>query len=67
MSGIQLTLVVIGTGCTGSCKSNYNMIMTTMTPLQIYDKDMFSHEIKSGKEGKAENKNKLIHTENILL
>jgi hypothetical protein len=30
MSGIQLTLVVIGTGYTGSCKSNYHMIMTTM-------------------------------------
>ena len=24
------TLVVIGTDCTGSCKSNYHMIMTTM-------------------------------------
>jgi len=24
------TLVVIGTGCTGICKSNYHMIMTTM-------------------------------------
>jgi hypothetical protein len=47
------TLAVIGTDCIGSYKSNYHMTMTTMTPLQIYDKDMFSHEIKSGKEGKA--------------
>ena len=29
MSGFELTvLVVIGTDCTGSCKSNYHMIMT---------------------------------------
>ena len=27
------TLVVIGTDCIGSCKSNYHMIMTTMAPL----------------------------------
>ena len=26
------TLVVIGTDCIGSCKSNYHTIMTTMTP-----------------------------------
>jgi hypothetical protein len=33
MSGIQLTtLVVIGTDCTGSCKSNYHTITTTMAP-----------------------------------
>ena len=32
MSGIQTTLVVIGTDCTGSCKSNYHTI-TTMTAL----------------------------------
>jgi len=32
-AGFELTmLVVIGTGCTGSCKSNYHMITTTMTP-----------------------------------
>jgi len=31
--GFELTaLVVIGTDCIGSYKSNYNMIMTTMTP-----------------------------------
>jgi len=27
------TLVVIGTDCTGSCKSNYHTITTTMTPI----------------------------------
>ena len=26
-------LMVIGTDCIGSCKSNYNMIMTTMAPV----------------------------------
>ena len=31
----QLTLVVIGTDCTGSCKSNYHMIMTTTAPHMI--------------------------------
>ena len=32
--GFKLTtLVVIDTDCTGSCKSNYHMIMTTMAPL----------------------------------
>jgi hypothetical protein len=29
MSGILITLVVIGTDCTGSCKSNYYAITTT--------------------------------------
>jgi len=36
------TLVVIGTDCTGSCKSNYHMITTTTTPpymIQIQDKN----------------------------
>ena len=33
MMGFELTtLVVIGTDCTGSCKSNYNTIMTTTAP-----------------------------------
>jgi hypothetical protein len=32
------TLVVIGTDCTGSCKSNYNMITTTATPIEVRDK-----------------------------
>jgi hypothetical protein len=33
ISGIELTmLVVMGTGCTGSCKSTYHMIATTATP-----------------------------------
>ena len=32
--GIELTtLVVIGTDCTGSCKSNYHKITTTTAPL----------------------------------
>ena len=30
----NFTLVVIGTDCTGSCKSNYHTIMTTTTPLK---------------------------------
>ena len=36
--GFELkTLVVIGTDCTGSCKSNYHTIMTTAAPtLQEY-------------------------------
>ena len=29
------TLVVIGTDCTGSCKSNYHMITTTTAPTAI--------------------------------
>ena len=34
MSGIKLsTLVVIGTDCIGSCKSNYHTITATMAPL----------------------------------
>jgi len=32
--GFELTtLVVIGTDCTGSCKSNYHTITTTTTPI----------------------------------
>jgi hypothetical protein len=37
LSGFDLTtLVVIGTDCTGSCKSNFRMITTTTTPLSYY-------------------------------
>jgi len=33
-TGFELTtLVVIGTDCTGSCKSNYHMITTMTTPI----------------------------------
>jgi hypothetical protein len=35
-TGFELTtLVVIGTDCTGSCKSNYYPITATMAPLQM--------------------------------
>jgi hypothetical protein len=30
--GFELITLVIGTGCTGSCKSNYHTIMTTTVP-----------------------------------
>jgi hypothetical protein len=39
--GFKLTLVVIGTDCIGSCKSNHHMIRATMAPLpylQLYGK-----------------------------
>jgi len=37
MSGFEFTtLVVIGTDCTGSCKSNYHTITTTTAPIYIY-------------------------------
>ena len=32
------TLVVIGTDCTGSCKSNYHTITITMDPVKYNDK-----------------------------
>jgi hypothetical protein len=36
LAGFELTtLVVIGTDCTGSCKSNYHMITTTLDPKEI--------------------------------
>jgi len=36
MSGMELTtLVVIGTDCTGCCKSNYYMITTTTAPTKL--------------------------------
>jgi hypothetical protein len=31
--GFEITSVVIGTDCTGSYKSNYHTITTTMAPL----------------------------------
>ena len=38
-AGFELTtLVVIGTYCTGGCKSNYHMIMTTTTPRTTGDR-----------------------------
>jgi len=37
--GFKLTmLVVICTACTGSCKSNYHMIMTTTAPIWFWNK-----------------------------
>jgi hypothetical protein len=33
--GFKLTLVVIGTDCIGSCKSNYHTITTMMAPFII--------------------------------
>ena len=36
-TGVELTtLVVIGTDCTGSCKSNYHTKTTTTAPLLVY-------------------------------
>jgi hypothetical protein len=37
-TGFKLTLVVIGTDCIGSCKSNYHKITTTMAPLALLKK-----------------------------
>ena len=34
-AGFELTLVVIGSDCTGSCKSNYHTIMTRTAPIII--------------------------------
>ena len=37
--GFELTtLVVIGTDCIGSCKSNYHTITTTTAPKMVYKK-----------------------------
>jgi hypothetical protein len=37
LSGIRIrTLVVIGTDCIGSCKSNYHTVMTTMAAIYTY-------------------------------
>ena len=42
--GFKLTtLVVIGTDCIGSCKSNYHMIMTMMTPYHGEYKYIMNH------------------------
>jgi hypothetical protein len=39
MSGIQThnLKVVVGTDCTGNCKSNNHMIKTTMAPLMVFE------------------------------
>jgi hypothetical protein len=34
--GFELTSVVIGTDCIGSCKSNYHSITATMDPIRLY-------------------------------
>ena len=36
---LTLILMVIGTGCTGNCKSNYHTITTTTTPIHFTDFD----------------------------
>jgi hypothetical protein len=36
-AGFEFTLVVIGTDCIGSCKSNYHTIMTMMAPRTIVE------------------------------
>ena len=44
ITGFELTtLVVIGTDCTGSCKSNYNTIMTTTTPHITFEYEFSTH------------------------
>jgi hypothetical protein len=35
--GTRCELVVIGTDCIGSCKSNYHTITTTMAPKDNYE------------------------------
>ena len=35
------TLIVIGTDCTSSCKSNYHMITTTTTPIIMRERFAF--------------------------
>ena len=37
------TLVVISTDCTGSCKSNYHTITTTMAPHKIFEYEFSTH------------------------
>ena len=52
LAGFKLTtLVVIGTDCTSSCKSNYHTITTMTTPRQNYEKNaptinFFQYQIK---------------------
>jgi len=47
--GFKLTtLVVIGTDCIGSCKSNYHTITTTMAHLKIGDVFIFYHIVLIG-------------------
>ena len=39
------TLVMMGTNCTGSCKSNYHTSTTTMAPIRIKrNKNIMSHQ-----------------------
>jgi hypothetical protein len=48
-AGFKLpTLVVIGTDCTSSCKSSYHMIMTTTTPIKMYNLPCLSNNLKEG-------------------
>ena len=42
----ELTLVVIGTDCIGSCKSNYHMIMTMTTPITDFTMYSWCHNCK---------------------
>ena len=42
------TLVVIGTNCTGSCKSNYNTITTTWPIHRLHINSIFRLYIKKG-------------------
>ena len=42
VAGFELTtLVVIGTGCLGSCKSNYHTITTTMARRRLIRKNQY--------------------------
>ena len=46
LTGFELTiLVVIDTDCTGSCKSNYHMIITRQPPLLTEDNKYFAGNI----------------------
>ena len=46
-SRFELTSLVIGTDCIGSCKSNYHAIKATMAPLFYWKKSIKSYQSKS--------------------
>jgi hypothetical protein len=46
LTGFELTILVVkGTDCTGSCKSNYHMIITRQPPLLTEDNKYFAGNI----------------------
>jgi hypothetical protein len=66
-SGFELTkLVVIDTGCTGSCKSNYHTITNTMDAKSKQD-SQYNDQIRKDKKAKNDRQNTVYSIQHYVI